>query len=297
MNARRDDKFYTKPAIAQRCIRAVAPLLKRLGYGSDAYFIEPSAGAGAFVRALIAEMGVEEQRIISCDIDPAARAKHTLDYLSSTKKTLHITAPKETVIVIGNPPFGTKSNRAIAFVNKSLLYAQTIAFIVPLQFKKWSVQNALDDSLRLVHDEDLPENSFLFKGNDYALRACFQVWTVRTGARDLRLRVRPPLRHPDFVMYLHNNTKETEKYFDKKTYGWEFAVPRQGYYDYALRVENETHLKKNWQWMFFKPKNKTVSKRLRALDYAALSLRNTAIPGYGKADVVQEYTARYGNGA
>jgi hypothetical protein len=90
-------------------------------------------------------------------------------------------------------------------------------------------------------------------------------------------------------MYLHNNTAETQKYFDKKKYDWDFAVPRQGYYDYSLRVTRSTDLKKNIQWMFFKAKVKKVFEIINSIDFAKLAQKNTTTPGFGKADVVEEY--------
>jgi hypothetical protein len=36
--------------------------------------------------------------------------------------------------------------------------------------------------------------------------------------KDLRIKERPITKHPDFEMYLHNNTQPTLKYFQKDKY-------------------------------------------------------------------------------
>jgi len=43
------------------------------------------------------------------------------------------------ILVYGNPPFGEQSNLAIKFFNESAKIADTIAFVLPLSFKKDSI--------------------------------------------------------------------------------------------------------------------------------------------------------------
>ena len=91
-------------------------------------------------------------------------------------------------------------------------------------------------------------------------------------------------------MYLYNNTKQARKYFD---YEWDFAVPRQGFYDYSLRIEKKEELSPRIQYMFFKGKTPEITERLKKIDYEKLALNNTTIKGFGKADVVKEYMNLY----
>lgn len=286
------DRFYTKPAMAKKCVKKLLYVLPSLGY-EKIEFIEPSSGSGAFIKAAKEKCPVSLlSKTISCDIDSSSNADYILDYL---KDDLPLTVEKANSVVVGNPPFGKRSDKAISFVNRSLSYADTIAFIVPLQFKKWSVQKHLKKELKLIFDEDLPENSFEYEGTDIEVRTCFQIWTLReTSFENKRLLKRPPIKHSDFEMFLHNNTRETLKYFDKEKYRWHFAVPRQGYYNYNLRITEESELRENIQWMFFKADEKKIRERIRKLDFEKLSFRNTTIPGFGKADVVCEYSRLYG---
>lgn len=99
----------------------------------------------------------------------------------------------------------------------------------------------------------------------------------------------PEISHPDFEMFQYNNTEESLKYFDKEIYMWDFAVYRQGFYDYTERIEDASKLKKNIQYIFFKAKTPKTKALLYGLDFEKLSQKNTTIPGFGKADVVKNY--------
>ena len=97
--------------------------------------------------------------------------------------------------------------------------------------------------------------------------------------------------HPDFDMYQYNRTEQAKKFFD---YEWDFAVPRQGYLDYATKEFSKNDCDMKQQWIFFKAKNMKTLERLKKLDFDKLSKKNIGIPGFGKADVVQEYLAMFG---
>lgn len=53
-------------------------------------------------------------------------------------------------------------------------------------------------------------------------------------------------------MWQYNNTPEARKYFDKKKYKWDFAVVRQGFYDYKSIIVKETELNPKVQYIFFR---------------------------------------------
>ena len=88
---------------------------------------------------------------------------------------------------------------------------------------------------------------------------------------------------------MYNNNPQALKFFDKKKYGWDFAVPRQGFYDYSLRITDPTDLQKKVQYMFFKAADPDVLQQLRDMDFSLLSQNNTTTPGFGKADVIAAY--------
>ena len=289
------DKYYTKLNIAKNCITDLKNIIPNI---HEYLLIEPSAGAGVFLQAL------EDNSISSklgFDIAPTKESDFTIiknDFLHD-ELTIHLTKEqvKENKIIIGNPPFGKKSDLAIQFINKAFTYSSVVAFIVPIQFNKWSAQSKIDSRAKLIFDKILPDNSFEFLGKDYNVRCSFQIWVIDDNNQfisfpNLRIKDRPILSHPDFEMYQYNRTEIAEKYFD---YDWDFAVPRQGYLDYSFKAFSKEQCNKKRQWIFFKAKNKEILKRLLNLDFVKLSLNNTGMPGFGKADVIKEYSSLYKN--
>lgn len=277
------DKYYTKESIAKDCYEHLKLVIQSLGIQLDqVVFVEPSAGSGAFLKQI-------KEQSIGFDIAPASSEIIKNDFLTQDLRA-HLPTGKK-IIFIGNPPFGKKSSLAIEFINKALSYSNVVGFIVPIQFRKWSAQSKIDADARLVFDMSLPENAFEIVGKDYNLRCCFQVWAtdVDSGS-DLRIKEKPSTSHKDFEIYQYNRTEQAEKFFD---YEWDFAVPRQGFQDYTVKVFTKDDCDKKQQWIFFKAKNKTVLKRLLSLDFVKLSKKNIGTPGFGKADVVNEYVEKY----
>lgn len=268
-SSRSRDAYFTKPEIANKCVQTLDSLI-----GIDHTYLEPSAGNGSFVRPLF------DRSIIAIDILPQADCIERFDFLQSIYRA---------EVVVGNPPFGKRAKLAVEFINKAAEFASYIAFILPVQFRKYGTQKLLNPDLALIHDELLPPDSFLFEGKSYSVRCCFQVWSMLPSDRNLRLRAAPPTSHPDFQMWLYNNVPAAVSVFDND---FDFAVPRQGYQDYSLRASlDECVLSK--QWMLFKASTPEVLDRLNAIDFQKLSELNTSTPGYGKADVVAEYSRLY----
>lgn len=280
------DKYYTKIEIAEDCYSAMKTSLANLQIlPNNLIFIEPSAGSGVFLKVVKEnikgfDLVPEGENIIQNDF---LSDKNLLDYLTAEEK-------KSEIIIIGNPPFGKKSDLAIKFVNKSFEYSDIVGFIVPIQFRKWSVQKHIARKAKLILDKDLPENSFTLNDKDYKVRCCFQIWTLKNIDTDLRIIKKPKTSHHDFKMYQYNATLQAEKYF---SYDWDFAVPRQGYNDYSLKVFKNQEIDRGKQWIFFKAKNQEVLERLLKIDFVKLSKKNIGIPGFGKADVLEEYTEKF----
>lgn len=284
-------QFYTKPEIAKKCYDFVIDTLQNI---SKVQFIEPSAGTGSFF-CLLPDKHIQYNKNkyktrLGFDIDPKENQIEKKDFLIDDLDTDRI-LPRNRVVVIGNPPFGNRSKLAISFFNKATEYSNTIAFIVPLQFRKWSVHSKLDKEFKLIRELPLNKNSFTFKNKEYSVGCVFQIWTKsNTKYRNMRILTKPQIQHRDFKMWQYNNTKEARKYFD---YVWDFAVVRQGYYNYTKLITCKTELDQRKQWIFFKANNNIILQRLKTLDFIQLSKNNTTIPGFGKADVVKEYTRLY----
>lgn len=150
------DRFYTKDSVAKSCIES---LLKFCDEGD--LFIEPSAGGGAFFRQL-------PENKIGVDLSPAVDGVVEHDWLTYP-------VPQDCIIV-GNPPFGTRNSLTKAFIKHSIVSAKLVAFILPSAYRKETMQNVFPVDWKLLHTEDLPEDSFLLEGEDYHVPCVFQVW-------------------------------------------------------------------------------------------------------------------------
>ncbi|MDD1626879.1 MAG: hypothetical protein LUQ26_05300 [Methylococcaceae bacterium] len=275
------DKYYTKKEVAQECYNH----LKTVVSMKNVLFIEPSAGSGAFLEVI-------KEPSIGFDLLPTGPNIIKNDFLKGDLLSLLVGRQKRmNRVIIGNPPFGTKSTLAIAFVNKALEYSDTVGFIIPIQFRKWSVQSKINKDALLIMDMELQENAFEFMGKDYNCRCCFQVWSTKNNPINLRIKIKPSIIHPDFIVHQYNRTPMALKYFDMD---WDFAVPRQGFNDYSMKAYKSGDCDRRKQWIFFKAKNKEVLNNLLALDFTAISRKNIGIPGFGKADVIGEYVRVYG---
>ncbi|MDA8030310.1 MAG: hypothetical protein MPK62_04115 [Alphaproteobacteria bacterium] len=271
------DKFYTNHKVAERCVGWLGesvPITERTR------FIEPSAGDGDFLRCL------PSQRTRAIDLMPTGAGIERADFFAWK-------APKSWdrrhTITIGNPPFGNRGRLAVDFFNKAAADSNTVAFIVPMNFRKYFIHKQLNDDFRLVSQHGLPFGSFhLPSGKPYNVNTEFQVWTRNeTRRRDLRLRTPPKTWHPDFRLYQYNNTREAEKVFKNR---FDFAVPCQGYQDYTRRVKNADKCERNVQWMLIAAKDSCVRKRLWNFDFGDLAHRiATVTPGFRKNDLVTAY--------
>lgn len=285
------DQFFTNEKTAKESLESASHLLSELGY-KNPQFIEPSAGGGSFVDACL-ERG---HKVFATDIDPKREDIHYANFLEDDLNSVFENfPPKDDLVVIGNPPFGKRSKLAVDFINKSFEYSDTVVFVLPIQFIKHLTMKRIDKSAKLLMSTVLDPDSFTFEDKSYSVRCVLQVWTKRSaeGAEDFRIYEAPPTKHDDFEMFIFNCVPEALWMFD---HDWDFAVLRQGWGEFTP-VENAPDLvlnKKN-QWMFFKSSDPSVLDKIRKIDFNKLGERNTSVRGFGKADVVEEYTRLYGS--
>lgn len=283
------DQFYTKPDIADICIKYCLDNFSDV-FHKKINYLEPSAGTGSFIKAL-EKNKISRKNIFGYDLDPRDSNIIKNDYLKEEIKIFkEKDFNKSKIIVIGNPPFGNRSKIAIDFINQSLNYAETVAFILPNQFKKYSAQSKINDKLKLIGQLELPLNAFFTENKkDYKVGCVFQIWTtVKTTHKDKRIRISPPVTHDDFILYQYNNTKEARWTFDTD---WDIAVFCQGYgdYDKIYTQKDKELLSFNKQYIFIKANNKKALSILKKIDYNRLSQDNTTIPGFRKNNLVSEY--------
>jgi hypothetical protein len=170
------DKYYTSPDVSIKCVDILSNLIP---FTSDDIFLEPSAGEGSFVNALI-KYEVKIDNIYAIDIED--HLSHRLvnfyhgDFLTH-KGFPALKILKKGFNVIGNPPFGKNSSMAVKFFNRAASFSPNIiAFIVPRSFQKPSISNRLDRNYHLIHMNVLEKNSFIYENIIYDVPCIWTIW-------------------------------------------------------------------------------------------------------------------------
>lgn len=159
------DKFYTKPEVA-------ALYIAKADISHYTTIIEPSAGNGSFSNQI--------PNCIALDLKPEGVGIREQDWLKYEHPEK---LDGEKVLIIGNPPFGQQNSVAVKFINHAAAFADRVAFILPVSFKKESVQNRISLDMHLTYEEDLPKNSFTFNGENYDVKCVFQIWDRKEEKR------------------------------------------------------------------------------------------------------------------
>jgi predicted RNA methylase len=282
------EQYYTQPELAQRLIKKTTEILQ-LNKEKD-FLVEPSAGDGSFSDKIIEE-GFKNYKFF--DIEPMKEGINKQDFFLLQDRF-------DGSVFIGNPPFGYKGKMAIDFINHSFeIGAKYVAFILPYTFSiRYSVQNKIKRDASLIYEEIIVENSiYKNKKNNkkYEIKCAFQIWQSSPSTKDIRIKARPRLKHPDFQVHMYNLDAErkSKKWFEQS---WDFCIYRQGFFDYKARFfpSDLPNLDlEKYQYMIFKANNKKVLNRLMKMDYETMSKRNMLRPGISVADIVEEYYMKY----
>jgi predicted RNA methylase len=133
------EQFYTNEQVAKECVKKI---LKLIPNTKEYLFIEPSAGNGVFMKQL------SGYNMIGIDLDPKNTSIIKGDYLEWTPTQV------QKRIVFGNPPFGSQSCLAKAFIKHSCKFADYIAFILPKSFMKPSMYREFDSNFHSINTEE-----------------------------------------------------------------------------------------------------------------------------------------------
>jgi hypothetical protein len=298
------DKYYTNRKIALWLKRAVFDLL---GDRRPAHIVEPSAGGGAFLEPGDGIVPFDlmptlfDDAASGFEFGPEAPAKIEREGIGHWRNgALQVNGVHPAIVeimrwagitdlmAIGNPPFGSGGRLALQFVNSYLEIGGLVAFILPICFRRWSVQRQVDPSARLVLDLQLPADVFqTLDGRPYNLACCFQVWSTRpeeAALPDLRLRTKPTNRSPDFDAW--TATGQNDPAFQRD---YDFGVLCQGSGRYSERLLPgyvPTNLRRH---MLFKAKGPDALERLQRIDFERLSQSWAPVAGFGIADVIAAY--------
>lgn len=246
------DQYYTREDVAAFMLRF---LEDRVDIGRY-LMVEPSAGTGSFLKLL-------PEGSLAYDIDPKYPGIRNRDFLE-------VTLPRgRPIAVIGNPPFGTCANMAVAFFNHAAPQVEVIALILPRSFRKALIQNRLNRSFHLLDEVDVPKDAFLFRSKPYDVPAVFQIWVRGPDERD-------PLptatTHPDFEFLPKSRLHEAD-----------FCIQRVG--ANAGRIHHE-FWRSDEAHYFMKG---DVEAAMRTLDFKSVTGNVAGKPSLAKSEIVTLY--------
>ena len=166
-----EDSFYTNREVARACVETFLSVMKKNKIDwSKHTFIEPSAGEGCFYDVI-----PPTSKKIGLDLHPAV-----LNEIQQGNFLTWYPSQKGNYIVIGNPPFGIRGAMALAFIKRAFLFADLVAFILPMSFySNGKGSNMLRvENAELLHSEKLHKESFYRAdtGARMSVNTVFQVW-------------------------------------------------------------------------------------------------------------------------
>ena len=263
MTSRALDQFYTRPAVALECWRFLG---SHVECSPSDRWLEPSAGAGAFFELLPAR-----QRI-GLDIDPRHCEVVRQDFLGEFEPPAH----QGRWLTVGNPPFGKNTSLAVRFFNKAATFSDVIAFVVPLTFRKHSLQQRLDSCFSLLAELPLDKDAFVFEGKPYSVPCCFQVWVRSATPRQWTA---PVLEHPDFEFVRREQAH--------------FAIRRVG--RSAGKVIRDFHRYASTSHYFVRSRigPELLAQRLEALCLTHEKWSTAGVASLGKRELVAAYQKVY----
>jgi len=249
------EQYYTPASVATTILSRVVDIIDS---PKNFTFLEPAGGTGAFINAAT-EYGFRS--IVSFDIEPLHQLVRRGSFLDQDLDDLPY-------VTVSNPPFGRNNALSIPFFNKAAEHSALIAFIVPRSWRKWSVQNKLDQHFELMGDDDLDidyvdaDGSLITANNN--LRTCVQYWK-----RSESLRPRTYIKDMGVI----ERCKFPEADASLTLFGYGCGT-----------VRTDFPRKANTTQMFLKLKHPQALEALRAVNFSRFSM-NTA---YTEALSIQE---------
>lgn len=250
------DQFYTDPNYAKHFLDIVN---KTVDLSQYSLLLEPSAGTGSFFNLM------DPNKRVGLDLDPKADGIIETDFFDWV-------APHRNIATIGNPPFGKNAGLAVKFFNHSAKFSKVIAFVIPRTFRKASVINRLDDNFHLVYDETVPENSFIFKGNQYDVWCCAQIW-VRKDEKRLGI---PTLKF-DAVSKWFEKVSPAES---------DFSVQRVGGKAGTVRTEDFRHFSDQSHY-YLKAHDPRVIDIFRRIDFDQVKFNTAGNPSVSPSELIE----------
>lgn len=263
------EHYFTTPDLARRCVEYAGSQRPLDSYG---LVVEPSAGTGAFLDLL------PPDRRVGIDLDPRHPAVEAADFIGWRPP-----ADASPVLTIGNPPFGQRGALAVRFLAHACSFSDTVAFILPRSFNKWTFANRVDPWFGLAGSFDC--DGFVdAAGRPVSVRTVFQVWQRLPEPRRIEA---PASSHPDFTMRHAHLSRITADELARLRSDHAFTVPQVGA---DFRPRDVAAVSRGSHW-FIRPLADGVRERFDRLDFGFLAGMNTAHTSLSRSDIVAAYVA------
>jgi len=161
------EQYYTPSHTADQLTKY---MLQTLKLSPAATWLEPAAGSGAFIDSMHRQ-GIAN--VLAFDIEPKTPLAKKANFLDTA-------LTGSAMVCLTNPPFGRNHALSIPFFRKAAESCDTIAFIVPRSWRKWSIVNRLPTDFIKIADFDLTVSYVDAAGVNLSkssqLATVFQVW-------------------------------------------------------------------------------------------------------------------------
>jgi len=257
------DKFYTKDDIVKFCLAIV---LEKISINENDLIIEPSAGNGSFINGIEKLSNYFKFYDIEPEHEKITKQNYLLYDYQEDKENFN------KIHIIGNPPFGRQSSLTIQFIKKSCEFCDTISFILPKSFKKDSLQKFFPLYFHLLHQSDLPNNSFLVNGCEHNVPCIFQIWEKRTENRMIKEKIEPQ----GFL-------------FVKKTENPDISFRRVGVNSGKIDVNSKDKSIQSHYFLKFQ-NNKSLQDNINVLSKISFEFNNTVGPkSISKQELIMKF--------
>jgi len=259
------DQFFTPMETVELCFKIFTDKLKEFGENIDDYcFIEPAAGAGAFLNVL-------PEDTIAMDIEPRSEKVDQMDYL-----TWHPEDDKK-YIVFGNPPFGLRGNLALRFMKHSSKFSDYVCFILPQLFEsdgKGSPRKRVDN-MNLVYSKSIDPKFHMPDGRETTVNVVFQIWSKHHISEEYRIKQHSNT-HVKVYSLSDGGSSSTTRNKDKQG-KCDFYLPSTCYGKENMKVYDSFDSlpnRKGYGIIITSQKQQTISKA-RNIDWSSVAFLST----------------------
>ena len=262
LSAREKDQFFTPEKTAKNCIDILYNIIEENGIDINEYiFIEPSAGKGVFLNYL-------PENTLAFDIEKFDNRVQVQDFFTWQPEQ------DKKYIVVGNPPFGLRGQKALKFINKSLTFADFCAFILPPLFDsdgRGTPKKRINGNLLYTGQCDSKYN--YPDGTATTVATIFQIWT---SLKNLGEEIKPNEKPIGFQIYSLSDGGTPGSTRNKdKLYICDYYLPSTCF------GENNVHLYDNFEDL---PQRRgygiivsdnTLREKIQTIDWSKISFYST----------------------